>query len=149
MYETLDWINDYLAFEKPRHLLGIGTVNDIFESVLRGVDTFDCVGPTRIARIGYAYITNKSGGNTKNKFRLRITNSKYKLDKEPIDKNCNCYVCKNFSRGYINHLFKTKEILGMYLLSYHNIYYFVNLMKEIRSAIELNKFEQMFSEWMK
>ncbi|MDK2849575.1 MAG: queuine tRNA-ribosyltransferase, partial [Candidatus Woesearchaeota archaeon] len=124
MYKTLDWIIPELPDNKPRHLLGIGTISDIFNSVARGVDTFDCVGPTRIARVGYAYIRKESGGNLKNKFRIRITKKEFKDDFSSLDKNCNCYVCRNFSRAYIHHLFKSNEILGLRLLSYHNIYFF-------------------------
>ncbi len=148
MYKTLDWIKEELPDKKPRHLLGIGTITDIFNSVARGIDTFDCVGPTRIARVGYAYIRKESGGNIKNKFRIRLTKKEFKHDFQPLDKNCDCYVCKTFSRAYLHHLFKSNEILGLRLLSYHNIYFFNKLMREIRESIKNETFDKLYDYWM-
>jgi len=148
MYKTLEWIVPELPENKPRHLLGIGTISDIFNSVALGIDTFDCVGPTRIARVGYAYIRKKSGGNKKNKFRIRITKKEFKNDFKPLDPNCNCYVCKTFSRAYLHHLFKSNEILGLKLLSYHNVYFFNKLMFEIRESIKQKTFEKLYHHWL-
>ena len=148
MYETLDWIMPKIPNKIPVHLLGIGTVEDIFESVKRGVDTFDCVGPTRIARVGYAYVKPPEG-NRKNKYRIRLIRSKYKDDFSPIDKNCTCKMCKTYTKAYINHLFRNKEMLAYRIVSYHNIHFFINLMREIRSAIEKKQFEKLFDDWMK
>lgn len=149
MHKVLEWVIKELPENKPRHLLGIGTVEDIFESVERGVDLFDCVSPTRIARASYVHICPSSGGNLKNKFRYRLTNSKFKFDKKPLDPNCRCKVCRNYSRAYIRHLFKAKEMLAYSLASYHNLYFLLNLMKEIRKSIAKNKFRALKKKWLK
>ena len=147
MYKTLDWITENLPEEVPIHLLGIGTVEDIFESVMRGIDTFDCVGPTRIARVGYAYV-NPPLGNRKNKFRIRLTRAEYRDDFSPIDSNCGCKMCSSFTRAYVHHLFKSREMLGYRILSYHNIFFFMRLMKSIREAIESHSFNDLYNKWM-
>ncbi|MEM2115385.1 MAG: tRNA guanosine(34) transglycosylase Tgt [Candidatus Woesearchaeota archaeon] len=146
MYETLEWILPFLPPEKPRHLLGIGTVEDIFESVARGIDTFDCVTPTRMARVRYVYILPESGGNPRNKFRYRLTSSFF--DDKPLDENCNCKICKNYSRGYIYHLFKSQETLGMRLLTYHNLFFFLELMKKIRESLKSGTFFELYEAWL-
>ncbi len=139
----------FLPYNKPKHLLGIGAVEDLFIYVGLGLDTFDCVLPTRLARVGYIYVLPKSGGRLKNKFRYRITNEKYKEDKKPLDPQCKCYVCKNFSRAYIRHLFKAEELLFYTLTSYHNLAFFYNLMEEIGTAINQNKFKQLKKQWLR
>ena len=146
MHKILDWVMPHLPENKPRHLLGIGVVEDIFEAVERGVDLFDCVGPTRMARAGYVYTTPKEG-NVKNKFKYKITSSKYKLDSSPIDKNCKCKVCKNYTRAYLYHLFNSNELLAYNLASYHNVHFFLNLMKNIRKSISEGKFLKLKKEW--
>jgi len=145
---SLDWVMPLLPENKPRHLLGVGGVSDIFDSVKRGMDTFDCVGPTRLARIGYAYLFPESGGNPKNKFKFRLTNTGFEKDLSPPDASCGCYVCRNFSKAYINHLFKNNEVLGLRLLSYHNLFFFSRLMKLIRKSIIEGRFEKLYSEWL-
>lgn len=147
MHNILDWTIPLLPEDRPRHLLGIGVVEDIFEAVARGVDLFDCVSPTRIGRNGYAHVRPPLG-TKKNKFRFKITPTRYELDKQPIDPNCKCKVCKKYTRAYINHLLKTSELLGYYLISYHNVYFLINLMKEIREAIEGKYFAKMKKEWL-
>jgi len=132
----------HLPKEKPKHLLGIGSVDDIFHFTEMGIDTFDCVLPTRLARVGYIFITPKSGGNLENKFRFRITNAKFKEDKEPLDRYCKCYVCKTYTKAYINHLFKAEELLFYSLTTYHNLYFFHKLMEDIRKSINQDKFHQ-------
>ena len=139
----------FLPENKPKHLLGIGAVEDIFTYVELGIDTFDCVLPTRLARVGYVFVRPESGGRLSNKFRYRITNSKFKEDKAPPDKNCGCYVCQNFSRAYLHHLFKAEELLSYTLATYHNLYFFNRMMKEIREAIEKDKFWEMKRKWVK
>jgi len=118
---------------KPRYLMGVGTPEDIIEAVDRGVDMFDCVMPTRNARNGYLFTTFGT---------LRIKNAKYKQDESPIDPKCNCYTCKNFSRAYLNHLFKAKELTYFRLASIHNLHYYLNLVTEIRKAIIQGKFKE-------
>jgi queuine tRNA-ribosyltransferase len=146
MHNILDWTIPLLPENKPRHLLGIGVVEDIFEAVERGIDLFDCVSPTRIARNNYVYI-RPSLGNKKNKFRYKLT-AKYKEDFSPLDENCDCKVCKNYTKAYIRHLLKTSELLGYNLISYHNVYFLSNLMREIRDAISKGEFETMKKEWI-
>lgn len=147
MHNILRWVIPLLPEEKPRHLLGIGVVEDIFEAVERGIDLFDCVSATRIARKGYAYI-KPSKGNKKNKFRYKVTTLKHQNDKTSLDKNCKCKVCKNYSRAYINHLFKASEFLAYNLVSYHNVHFLLQLMRDIRKTIETKTFKKMKKEWM-
>ena len=131
MIKVLEWTIPLLDENKPRHLLGIGEVDDIFNSIERGIDLFDCVIPTRWARhgAGFSY-----------KGRINLRSSKYLLDKKPIDPKCRCNVCQNYSRAYICHLLKEKEIYGIMLLVEHNIFWIMNLFKEIRKAIKENRF---------
>jgi len=138
----------FLPEEKTKHLLGIGAVEDIFNYVSLGLDTFDCVLPTRLARQGIVFLRPESGGNEQNKFRYQVTRLDYKNDLDPIDKNCNCYVCENFSRGYLHHLSKAKEILFNTLTTYHNLYFFKRMMDEIRGSIEDGKFMELKKKWL-
>ena len=147
MHNVLDWTIPHLPEEKPRHLLGIGVVEDIFESVERGVDLFDCVSPTRIARSGFAHIRPPIG-KKKNKYRFKLLSTKSRDDGSPLDPNCDCRVCKNYSRAYIYHLLKTEEILGFNLISYHNLHFILNLMREIRESINSGTFKELKKEWM-
>lgn len=148
MLRIMGWIIPYLD-NRPRHMLGIGEIEDIFEFVERGMDTFDCVHATRIARRGHLFLRPKSGGNRKNNFRIRIKNAKHKTDKKPIDKNCNCHVCKNYSRAYLSHLFRANELSYYRLASIHNIYFMLELMNDVRSAIKKNEFMKLKRAWMK
>ena len=127
MFDVMSWTTHLLPENKPRYLMGVGTPRQIYEGVKYGIDMFDCVMPTRLARHGSAFVT---GGGT-----IPVKAAKYREDFSPIDPKCNCYACKNFTLAYIRHLMNVNEILGMRLLSIHNIYYFMNLMKEIREAI--------------
>ncbi len=138
----------FLPLGKAKHLLGIGGVDDLFAYVPMGIDTFDCVLPTRLARVGYIFIRPESGGKVKNKFRYRVLNENFKEDKSPLDKNCRCYVCKNFSRAYIRHLFKAEELLAYTLATYHNLYFFQRLMAEMRESIGKDGFGKMKRKWM-
>lgn len=126
MYTTVGWVNDNLPKNKPRHLLGIGEPMDLFGGIENGADTFDCVAPTRIARNGGIY--TKDG-------RINILNSKYVNDFTKLDKDCGCYACTNYTSAYISHLFRAKEMFGATLASIHNLYFIVNLVKEIRNSI--------------
>ncbi len=147
MHNVLDWVIPYLSKNKPCHLLGIGVVEDIFESVERGVDLFDCVGPTRMARSGYVYVRPPIG-TKKNKYRYKLLSNKYKTDDIPLDPNCECKICKNYTRAYINHLLKTEELLGYNLISFHNLHFMIKLMREIRNAIESVTLQEMKKEWI-
>jgi queuine tRNA-ribosyltransferase/7-cyano-7-deazaguanine tRNA-ribosyltransferase len=147
MHNVLDWVIPHLPENKTRHLLGIGVVEDIFESVERGIDLFDCVSPTRTARSGFAYIRHPIG-TKKNKYRYKIKAPSNKMDNRPIDPNCECKICKRYSRAYIHHLLKTGELIGFNLISYHNVYFFLQLMREIREAIRTETFQKLKKEWM-
>lgn len=131
MLEVLDYTLPIMPEDKPRYLMGVGTPEDLIEGVMRGVDMFDCVLPTRIARHG-AVFTSKG--------RITIRNAGYKRDFSPLDPECDCYVCKNYTRGYIRHLIKRNEILGVRLTTYHNLYFLLNLMEKIRKAISEDRF---------
>lgn len=126
MNEVLEYTTPHLPEHKVRYLMGVGTPRDFFDSVIRGIDIFDCVLPTRIARNG---TTMTSEG------RVVVKNAKYAHDWGPLDKNCDCYTCRNYSRAYLRHLFKTDEILGLRLASYHNLYFLLQIMRDIRQAI--------------
>ncbi len=130
MYSILDSVTDILPSKKPRHFLGIGEPQDIVESVLRGVDLFDCVIPTRFARHNTA-LTSEG--------RINVWPVFFKDSKKPLDKRCSCFVCKNHTRGYIHHLARKKEIYAIMLLTHHNLFFILNLMKEIRALIEKGK----------
>ncbi len=147
LYEVVEWTVEELDEEKPRHLLGIGEVDDIFEAVERGIDTFDCVIQTRLGRMGHVFVSPKEG-NVKNRFRFDITKSKFASDLKPIDPNCDCYVCKTYPRAYINHLFRSRELLAYTLASYHNVYFAVSLTNKIRQSIIDGKFASLKKSWI-
>lgn len=130
---VLDVTTPYLPTERPRYLMGVGKPEDIIEAVRRGVDMFDCVIPTRNARTGFLY--TRYG-------LLRIRNSRFADDTRPIDETCDCYTCRNYSRSYLRHLDKCGEILGSRLNTIHNLYYYQRLMREIREAIDNDRFEE-------
>ncbi|MGB4508953.1 MAG: tRNA guanosine(34) transglycosylase Tgt, partial [Syntrophomonadaceae bacterium] len=142
MYEILEFLHPLLPADKPRYLMGVGEPEDLIEGVKRGIDMFDCVVPTRLARHGTAY--TYSG-------KITVRNAAFKEDFLPIDTRCDCYVCRNYSRAYLRHLIKAEEILAHRLLSYHNVYFLVNLMARIRNAIRegnLDNFcHDFFSEY--
>jgi len=148
MHKIINWVIPLLPESKPRHLLGIGNIEDLFECVESGIDTFDCVAPTRIARRGALFISPESGGNLINKFRLNIDNAKYKIDKKPIDKNCGCLACKNYSRAYLSHLYRSKELAYYRLASLHNINFMLKLMEEIRDSINAPSFHKLKKKWV-
>ena len=131
MYRILDEVVPYLPEEKPTYLMGVGTPENILEAVERGVDFFDCVLPARNGRHAHVY-TNKG--------KLNLLNAKYEKDDSPIDDTCGCPACRRYSRAYIRHLFKAKEMLAMRLCVMHNLYFFNSMMEEIRQAIEEDRF---------
>ena len=133
MYRILEETVPYLPLEKPTYLMGVGTPENILEAVERGVDFFDCVYPARNGRHGNAY-TNHG--------KMTLLNAKYELDDRPLDSTCGCPTCKNYSRAYIRHLLKAKEMLGMRLLVTHNLYFYNKMMEEIREAIEQKRFSE-------
>ncbi|MBI3103414.1 tRNA guanosine(34) transglycosylase Tgt [Candidatus Daviesbacteria bacterium] len=148
MYEMIDYVLMQVSDEKPRHLLGIGEIEDLFNAVERGVDLFDCVAPTRRARNGSLYVCPKCGGKLKNNFAVSIGLSKFTGVLDPIDPHCNCYTCLNFSKAYLRHLYFAKEILYHSLASYHNVYFITNLMHDIRNAIKAGLFQKFKNKYM-
>ena len=136
MYEIIEKTVPYLPVEKPTYLMGVGTPANILEAVERGVDFFDCVYPARNGRHGNAY-TNHG--------KMTLLNAKYELDDRPLDETCQCPTCRHYSRAYIRHLLKAKEMLGLRLLVTHNLYFYNKMMEEIREAIE----QQRFAEYKK
>ncbi len=136
MYRIIEETVPYLPLEKPVYLMGVGTPANILEAVDRGVDFFDCVYPTRNGRHGHAYTNNG---------KMNLMNAKYELDDRPIEEGCGCPACRQYSRAYIRHLLKAKEMLGMRLLVLHNLYFYNHMMEEIREAIT----EKRYSEYKK
>ncbi|EGG89775.1 queuine tRNA-ribosyltransferase [Lachnospiraceae oral taxon 107 str. F0167] len=133
MYHILDMTVEHLPKDKPTYLMGVGTPINILEAVDRGVDFFDCVYPSRNGRHGHVY-TNYG--------KLNLFNKKYELDKRPIEEGCNCPTCRSYSRGYIRHLLKANEMLGMRLCVLHNLYFYNTMMSEIRTAIRENRYTE-------
>ncbi|MEJ6952043.1 tRNA guanosine(34) transglycosylase Tgt [Natronospora cellulosivora (SeqCode)] len=131
MYDVLDYTVPIMPSDKPRYLMGVGTPEDLIEGVMRGVDMFDCVLPTRIARHGTVFTS---------KGKITVRNAVYEKDFTPLDHDCDCYVCENYTRAYIRHLLKRKEILAVRLTSYHNLYFLLKIMEEIREAINKDHF---------
>ncbi len=132
MFEILSWVIPNLNEKKPRHLLGIGSLEDIENIVRSGIDTFDCIIPTHYARHGTAFISGPDRAGHK---RLDLKKSSFLKDKKPLDQKCRCFVCQTYTRSYICHLFKAKEITGPTLLTFHNLFYFNNFVKEVRKKI--------------
>ena len=137
MYEILEVTVPHLPLEKPVYLMGVGTPENILESVERGVDFFDCVYPARNGRHGHAY-TNHG--------KMNLSNARYELDDRPIEEGCGCPTCRRYSRAYIRHLLKAGEMLGLRLLVLHNLYFYNTMMREIREAIEAQRFSQYKKE---
>ena len=138
MYEMLDTLRPYYPDDQPRYLMGVGSPDCLVEGIMRGIDMFDCVLPTRMARNGTAFTRN---GN------LTIRNATFAEDFAPVEEDCDCYCCRNFSRAYIRHLIKSDEILGGKLLSIHNIRFLTRLMEDIRQAIMEDRFGDFYREF--
>ena len=142
MYEVVAMCAPMIHPTRPVHLLGIGSFIDVFSNVLSGIDTFDCVSPTRIARHGWAMVKGAP------KERLNIRNARYVNDPDPVDSTCDCMACKNHSRAYIHHLFRVGELLGMQLLSIHNVATMTRLMRDVRKGIATGTLDQIKKEWV-
>jgi queuine tRNA-ribosyltransferase len=136
MNTAVGWVNALLPEDKPRHLLGIGEPADLFGGIENGIDLFDCVAPTRMARNGTLH--TKDG-------RINILNAEYREDFSPIEKECACYTCTHYTRAYVAHLFRAKEMFAATLASIHNLYFIVNLVKKIRQSI----FDETFNSFKK
>jgi len=139
MLETVDLCTDLLPEDHPRYLMGVGKPEDIVESIALGVDMFDCVIPTRNARNGTVY--TRRG-------KLVIKNQSFQSDFSPIDEKCGCYACQNFSRAYIRHLFQAEEILALRLATIHNLYFYMELVREAREAIIQDRFQSWKEDFL-
>jgi len=139
MYEVLDYTVPLLPVHKPRYLMGVGSPDCLLEGVARGIDMFDCVLPTRLARNGTVYTSQG---------KLVVRNAAWAQDFSPLDPTCNCYTCRNFTRAYVRHLLNAKEVLGIRLTTIHNLFFIFNLMKNIREAIENNCFRAFKHEFL-
>ena len=139
MYKMIDYAIKYLPIDKPRYLMGVGEPIDLLEGVARGVDMFDCVLPTRLARHGNAFTRHG---------RINLKNLKYKEDFTPIEEGCDCYTCKNYTKAYIRHLITCDEMLGGRLLSIHNIRFLIKEMEEIRESIKNDNFDKYKEEFI-
>ncbi len=138
MYETIEAVEPYMPVDKPRYLMGVGTPVNIVEAVYRGVDFFDCVMPSRNARHGNVFTW---------KGKMTILNEQYFADDRPIDPDCGCPACRSYSRAYIRHLFKAKEMLGMRLAVIHNLYFYNELMEKIREALDEGRYEEFYNHY--
>ena len=138
MLATLDAVHPMMPVDKPRYLMGVGTPEDLVEAVRRGIDMFDCVMPTRNARNGHLFTRNGV---------IRIRNSQYQFDTGPLDEDCGCYTCQHYSRSYLRHLDKCGEMLGPRLNTIHNLYYYLQLMQELRDAIENQRLDDYVKQF--
>jgi len=141
MHLVLDWTIPYLGLEKPRHLLGIGEIDDILAAVRRGVDTFDCAASTRIARNGTVFVKDAP------RHRINLRNARFRSDPHPIDNDCDCFACRHHSRAYLSHLCRSGELSFYRLASMHNLRFIVRLMRDIRAAITVGRFSELEQEW--
>jgi len=135
---VLDNLTPHMPADRPRYLMGVGTPEDIVEAVRRGVDMFDCVMPTRNARNGHLFTSTGV---------VRLRNASHKSDTRPLDENCDCYTCKNYSRSYLKHLDKCNEMLGSHLNTVHNLRYYQNLMRGLREAIAEGRLDEFVDEF--
>jgi queuine tRNA-ribosyltransferase len=138
MYDTIEAVEEYMPKDKPRYLMGVGTPGNIIEGVWRGIDFFDCVMPARNGRHGHLFTWNGI---------INISNEKYLKDELPIDPLCDCPVCRRYSKAYIRHLFKAKEMLAMRFSVMHNLYFYNRLMEKIRTALDNGEFSSFRTQY--
>ncbi|MCU0494754.1 MAG: tRNA guanosine(34) transglycosylase Tgt [Chloroflexaceae bacterium] len=143
MYEVVDMTVPHLPEGLARHLLGVGDVDDLLEGVARGIDMFDCVSPTRLGRHGTALVRNPA-----RRWKLNVTGATLRDDDGPLDASCQCATCRQFSRAYIHHLFRAKEILGIRLVSLHNVAFLLSLMAEVRASLAEGRFGELYAAWL-
>src|SRR5947209_16150751 len=139
MMRAVEAAEPFLPVDKPRYAMGLGTPPQMLEMIARGMDMFDCVLPTRLARNGTAFTADGT---------LNLKNAEFALDKHPIEENCTCSACREFSRGYIRHLIKAEEILGLRLITLHNLHFYLDLMRRAREAIVSGTFDQLRLEFV-
>lgn len=143
MYEVVDMTVPHLPDGLARHLLGVGDVDDLLECVARGIDMFDCVSPTRLGRHGTALVRDRE-----RRWRLHLNNAALREDDGPLDAQCRCPTCRGFSRAYLHYLFRAKELLGIRLVSLHNISFLLDLMAEVRASLAAGRFGALYAEWL-
>jgi tRNA-guanine transglycosylase len=144
--EILEWIMPLIPEEKPHYTMGVGySPTDLFDVVEQGIDMFDCVAPTRVARNGTLYTSEH---RQKKKYTLNIINAKFRDDMSPIDPSCTCHTCTHYSRAYLHHLFKAQEMLAYRLATIHNLHFLLELMREMRTAIREDRFLELKKQWM-
>lgn len=148
MHSVVETCTELLSPSRPIHLLGIGGIHDIFNGVKNGVDTFDCVHPTRLARHGGALIRPENRGDDLKKEHINLKNTKFVDDPSPIEKDCDCHTCKNYSKAYLHHLIKAKELLAFNLISRHNVNFMNRLLKAIRNALKEDKLDEEEKKWV-
>jgi tRNA-guanine transglycosylase len=146
MYTVLDWVVPRLPEEKPRHLLGVGEFDDMFQAIKHGIDTFDCVQPTRLARAGYVYTRTHASEDRKG--YIDINKQLYKEDTRPIDETCSCYTCQTYTRAYLHHLFRVKELLSYRLATIHNLTYIHHLVKQMKEAVQEGTLLELERSWL-
>ena len=139
MMSAVEWSEPHLPENKPRYAMGLGTPPQLLELIARGMDMFDCVLPTRLARNGTAF----TAGGT-----LNLKNAEFAMQKGPVEDGCECETCRNFARGYIRHLIKAEEILGLRLITIHNLHFYLNLMTQARTAIENGTFSELRTQFV-
>lgn len=143
IYEVVEMTVPHLPDGLARHLLGIGDVDDLLEGVARGIDMFDCVSPTRLGRHGAALVRDPSRN-----WKLNVGNAGLKEDDGPLQAGCGCYTCRHYSRAYIHHLYRAEELLGIRLVSLHNVAFLLSLMAEVRAAIHAGRFAELYEAWL-
>jgi queuine tRNA-ribosyltransferase len=143
MYEVVDMTVPHLPDGLPRHLLGVGDVDDLIEGVARGIDMFDCVSPTRLGRHGSALVRDPA-----RRWRINITGAAFREDTGPLDPTCSCSTCRTYTRAYIHYLFRAKELLGIRLVSLHNVAFLTSLMRQVRESIIAGRFAEFRREWL-
>ncbi len=147
MVDVLNWVTPELPEGKPRHLLGVGEVDDIFALVEHGIDTFDCVQPTRLGRMGQVY-SKESIDVESERFAYDIVKRTWAEDTRPLEEGCTCFACSGFSRAYVHHLFKVRELLGYRLVTMHNIHFIQSLVNDIRNAVADGSFLELKKQWL-
>jgi queuine tRNA-ribosyltransferase len=143
IYEVIDMTVPFLPDRLPRHLLGIGDVDDLIEGVARGIDMFDCVSPTRLGRHGTALVKD-----AERRWKLHLNNAALREDTGPLDPTCPCYTCATFTRAYLHYLFRAQELLGIRLVSLHNVAFLLELMRQVRESIRMGRFAELRREWL-
>jgi queuine tRNA-ribosyltransferase len=143
MYEVVAMTTPHLPDGLARHLLGVGDVDDLLEGVARGIDMFDCVSPTRLGRHGAALVRDPG-----RRWKLNVLNASLREDDGPLQEGCGCYTCRHFSRAYVHYLYRAKELLGIRLVSLHNVAFLLALMAEVRAAIAEGRFAALYADWL-